>query len=202
LTAGGWITVVLAVAVFGLLRMDRLAAADLPFADGVWGIDARASVLRSTVRMCGDRWFAGTGAGTFACAFPYYQSHDIAGLYFRYAHNDWVEYPAELGLVGGSLLAWLGAAVLWPGLAGRGARGAHGGRRHRAIWRAYLWRGSMLSLAGVGAHALLDFPFHIPATAALASALAGAFSVSGRRQDGNSDRAPFGDGDAARAGRG
>jgi O-antigen ligase len=200
LTSGAWIPVVLAVAVFGLLRMDRLAVADLPFADGVWGSEARASVLRSTGRMFGDRWLTGTGAGTFACAFPYYQSRDVAGLYFRYAHNDWVEYPAELGLAGGALLAWLGVAALWPGLAGRGAR-SRGGPRHRSIWRAYLWRGSLLALAGVGAHALLDFPFHIPGTAVLASALAGVFAASGR-QERNSDRAPFGDGDAARTGRG
>jgi O-antigen ligase len=133
--------------------------------------------------MLGDRWAAGTGAGTFACAFPYYQPPALTGLYFRYAHNDWLEYPTELGAIGTALLAWLVGAVLWP-VRVRGGQGdapsaSDGrGRHRRSTWRRYERRGIALALAGMSIHALVDFPLHIPATLLTASALAG---LAGRR---------------------
>ena len=129
-----------------------------------------------------DRWAVGTGAGTFACAFPYYQPPAIGSLYFRYAHNDWIEYLAELGVLGAGLLAWLVAAVVWPlptaevdgdRQAKEGAEGGRRRRRGRSTWRHYERRGIALALAGMAMHALTDFPLQIPPILLTAAALAG-----------------------------
>ncbi len=167
----------LVAGLFVLLRADRMGSAPLPFEEGLMGLGGRAAALTGTWQMFLDRWVAGTGAGTFACAFPYYQPPAISSLYFRYAHNDWLEYVAELGVIGAALLAWLVAAVVWlapeaevdPAGAGNGGRG----RRRHSTWRRYERRGVVLALAGMSAHALVDFPLHIPATLLTASALAG-----------------------------
>ena len=43
-------------------------------------------------------------AGTFYCAFPYYQPDELNGFY-RHAHCDWLQAAGELGLAGLLLLA-------------------------------------------------------------------------------------------------
>lgn len=170
----------IAVGVFLALRADRMGTAPLPFEEGMFGMSGRLAALRGSVRLFLDRWFAGCGAGTFACAFPYYQPSSIAGLYFRYAHNDWIEYGVELGLAGSGLLAWFLAAVLWPwahatvGVGFPNAAPRGGGRvRRTSTWRRYERRGIGLALAGMAAHALVDFPVHIPAILLTACVLAG-----------------------------
>lgn len=121
----------------------------------------RLGVCKATLRMWSDRWFSGTGAGTFSLAFPYYQPRDVGG-FFRHAHNDWLETLAELGIAGAALLAALAAGMLRrsrgaPADAGspharRGAEPALSGAESFAL---------ALALAGVALHAVVDFPMAI-----------------------------------------
>lgn len=134
--------------------------------------EKRIEVLGDTWHMFVDRLWYGTGAGTFRLAFPYYQDEALAGFY-RNAHNEWLQFLAELGIVGCSL----GVVVLV--LAFRHSRvDAEKGYISRHVVRG-LW----LGLLGVALHGIVDFPFRIPAIAAIIAVWIGILSRSGLRRN-------------------
>ena len=127
----------------------------------------------ATWEMARDNLVTGWGAGSFRHYFPVYQRHypeiyDVpwhpqAKMRWEYAHNDYVQLLAELGLAGaGILLAMLAC-----------------GARH--LWRQRVWRQPhllfiLLALLVTTAHAWVDFQFHNPAILVLwcaTAALAG-----------------------------
>jgi tetratricopeptide (TPR) repeat protein len=85
------------------------------------GLGVRALVWRSTFALVADHPLAGCGPGQFQAAFPPYRDpreielsrHGVCSeldTEVEHAHNDWLQGFAELGLVGGGLLA-LGLAL-------------------------------------------------------------------------------------------
>ena len=119
---------------------------------------SRAGAYAAMLRMWGDHWFAGTGAGTFGLAFPYYQPDAVSG-FFRHAHNEVIQVLCELGTVGAALLTAALAGMLGPASrAGSGEPGRTGVR---------------FAMAGLLLHAMTDFPFRLPALAMLAAAWMG-----------------------------
>jgi O-antigen ligase len=195
-----------AALVFFAYSGGRLGA-DLKSLDGLApALHGRLAVIDGMGRMFRDRWACGTGAGTFAAAFPYYQPRELTGLYFRYAHNDWLQYAVELGLAGTALLAALVAGSLWPALSrtrqrwirhaeGHGAAaesGRHsshrGEPRQGSILASHERRGLLAALAGISLHALIDFPIHIPAVAALAAAWVGLAGCPAQRGNNHAAR--------------
>ena len=80
--------------------------------------DQRTLLSRATWEMAYDKLWLGWGAGSFRYAFPQYQQSypKLWGKYnesksrwegrkfFRYAHNDLLQFLAEYGIVGSSLL--------------------------------------------------------------------------------------------------
>jgi O-antigen ligase len=100
----------------------------------------------------------GAGPGSFYLAFPPYRKETITA-FFDHAHNDYVEFAAESGILG---LAILGTFVL-----------LSLGAALRAQWerRDPLMRGmSFACIMGVTAiliHSWVDFNLQIPANAAL-----------------------------------
>ncbi len=85
-------------------RFDRISHVD----DFAWEIRWSATV--STAQMFADNWLYGWGAGGFRWIFPSYM--DVGSGYevfqgdslWEFAHNDIVQYPAELGVVGMSFI--------------------------------------------------------------------------------------------------
>ncbi len=83
----------------------------------------RAVATTATMEMAGDKIVTGWGAGSFRYMFPQYQQYypeiHLRGrrtMFWEYAHNDYAQGLAELGIVGlgicGSiLLYWLGKLV-------------------------------------------------------------------------------------------
>jgi O-antigen ligase len=121
----------------------------------------------STWKMfCDHPWF-GVGAGAFNVAFPYYQPESLLGFY-RHAHNDWVQWLAELGVVGCSL----GAVSIVMALRIRSSKAQY-------ISRSIIL-GVTLGLAGMMLHATLDFPFRIPGIVAVAVVWLGVLSRRNR----------------------
>jgi O-antigen ligase len=120
--------------------------------------DARALVREATWKMFRDRSLTGWGAGSYRFYFPVYQKAYPVLLVgqngktgaWEHAHNDYLEYLAELGVLGCGLLALLGLV---------GAR---------ELWHQRCWR-NPLALLGVGglaltlAHSWVDFHFQNPA---------------------------------------
>jgi tetratricopeptide (TPR) repeat protein len=121
---------------------------------------ARLSLWRSSLAIFADNPFTGTGLSTFDYVYPIYRLPDIRGRAV-YAHSDWLQLLAELGLPGfmiflsGSLVFFLLVLKKVPST------------KLNGNWAKGLVIGG-LSSVGVGlAHAWVDFNFHIPAIALL-----------------------------------
>lgn len=127
--------------------------------------DARALSTRATWEMAQGRLVQGWGAGSFRYIFPMYQRNYPELFYgrydrrnerwvgrklYRYAHNDIVQFVAEYGLIGTSLIFGAIASLLGQAL-------YHSGRHGFAV---------LMLLAGAAqafGHAFLDFIFNSPA---------------------------------------
>ncbi|MFP4157536.1 MAG: O-antigen ligase family protein [Opitutales bacterium] len=126
--------------------------------------DARVLSSKMTWEMARDQLWMGWGAGSFRYAFPMYQKREPALFYaryhpkrgwsgrkfYRYAHNDLLQFLAEYGVVGSSLLVVALLSFLSP------------------LWSAVRSHSLALLFFGVGltcvfAHAFFEFIFHSPA---------------------------------------
>jgi O-antigen ligase len=174
--AAGVVFVAVAVFWFGVERLEvrfLRAPGDAPGRTEVWS--------ESMALMDGSRWLTGYGFNAFAEAFSrvpawrlpggatpwpeavrdalesgtrfgYRVPDDLPGfIWYREAHNDWVQLLVETGLPGLAVGAWAAMAAL---LAAR-----------RDPWL-------FAALAGPLVHALVDFDFQIPAIPALFVVLA------------------------------
>jgi hypothetical protein len=106
-----------------------------------------------------DRWLLGWGAGCFRYNFPdyvakypeiYYTGNGNGREYWEHAHDDWLEFPVELGAAGLLPLAGILGYGLWQ--LGR-----------RRIWRNAVSFCTVLGCALVLLHAWVDFVFQNPA---------------------------------------
>jgi len=123
----------------------------------------RSLVSRDSARIIADNPWIGTGLGSFAVAYPQYQSF-ATDLLWDHAHNDYVEALAEMGAVGGLLIA---AALTMFFLL------AFGRVRERLDHEiGWIQMGAAIGCCGLLVHGLGDFNLHIPANAAWFAACA------------------------------
>ena len=121
-------------------------------------VDGRAEARAATRDMIADHWLFGWGAGTFRYAFPKYSkkypdlNYTASGdrRYWEHAHDDLLEFPAELGVVGLLPLAFGLGYLAW------------------GLVRVRFWRNplSLVLVIGCGltlVHAWVDFVFQNPA---------------------------------------
>ncbi|HVO96443.1 MAG TPA: O-antigen ligase family protein [Bryobacteraceae bacterium] len=147
---------VLAVVVFaaipgmGILA-GRLAAPN-PF-------EARREIAQSTLRMIESRPWAGLGLGAFAVVYPEFATFD-SGRTVDHAHDDWLEWSAEGGVL---------FAGFWLVLAAQSARPA---------WRT----GWGTGVAGCFLHATVDYPFARFGISAWAFILIGMLAATSLRE--------------------
>ncbi len=149
---------VLAVAVWIGIRpvIDRFSVTDI-------SAEGRRTFYRNTIEMIGDFPWTGTGKGTYVNAYPIYEKVDDR-LRLSFAHNDYLEYAAENGLVGGGalvlagvgLLAWL--AILW--------------RKRRGSFAKGIGLGAILGVGSLFLHGFTDFNLQITANAVYFTTLA------------------------------
>lgn len=125
--------------------------------------EARRVFYRTTFEMIGDFPLTGTGRGTYVDAYAMYEKVDD-GLRLSFAHNDYLEFAAESGLVGGAALAAAGL-VLFIWLVGRWRRLPGGFSKAVGL-------GAILAVAALLVHGLTDFNLQIPANAVHFTALA------------------------------
>ncbi len=121
---------------------------------------SRTFARQATWDMAKDNLVTGSGAGSFRHYFPHYQRnypeiYNIPGnpkarFRWEYAHNDYVQLLAELGLIGaGIVFAMLAVGV------------THLIRQR--VWSKPHLVFMVLALAITAAHAWVDFQFHNPA---------------------------------------
>lgn len=114
----------------------------------------RPFVWEKVVEIIGDYPLLGTGLGTFASIYPAY---DDSGRSVRYshAHNDYLEYLSELGVVGlilllgGMVFIVVSSFLIWRV------------RRHPEVKGLAL--GGMVAIVVILIHSITDFNLHIPA---------------------------------------
>jgi len=129
-------------------------------------VESRNLAREATWEMFLDNPATGWGAGGFRFYFPVYQrrypeifstpsmrnGRKIAshGMFWQYAHNDYVQCLAELGLVGSALVA--GICGYWLVAFGRQRR-----------WTHPVALGALAALGLTAAHCWVDFQLHNPA---------------------------------------
>ena len=114
----------------------------------------RTQYWDSTLAIAGDFPMFGTGLGTFAFVYPAYENFGIYG-FLIHAHNDYLEYLSELGLIGyallmgGILFLAVAAFVKWTRRMNPEVKG--------------MAMGGIVALVVIGIHSITDFNLHIPA---------------------------------------
>lgn len=117
--------------------------------------DGRSELVAAAVHMARDRPLTGFGLGSFQAAYPSYAVIDNAQR-ANHAHNDWAEWAATGGLPLLAMYAMVFGLTL-PLLV-------------RKIWP--------IGVLAMCLHALVDFPFEIPALLVLNAILLGAATAA------------------------
>lgn len=134
--------------------------------------DGRVVATRVAGQMLADAPLAGTGLDTFGELQPHYLGNVF---HLHYAHNDYVQWIAETGLLGGVILAGFVGFLI--------ARGWTFYRETSPTDRG-LDAAAWASLAGLALHSAFDWNLHVPANALLAAVVAGlAFASGGRARN-------------------
>jgi O-antigen ligase len=142
----------LAVAVGVGSTVRRFALDDLLHED-------RPLYWANTADIVGDFPVFGTGLGTFASAYNAYEIRTGDELALVHAHNEYLEYVAELGVAG--------TVILFGGILTLAVQAYRAWRKRRNPQVRALALGGIVSLAGAGVHAFTDFNLHIPANMVL-----------------------------------
>ncbi len=125
---------------------------------GEINLPVRRRIYRSTVSMIEDHWVLGCGPGSFATVFPRYR---VAGLDFRvdYAHSDYLQIVAELGIAALPLLFMIAWSTMKAGWIKAGSAVS---QTEKGTTLA-----AMAGIIAISTHSALDFNMHIPANAFL-----------------------------------
>jgi O-antigen ligase len=147
-----WTVILLIPLAFLFLTTDPLLER---FADQVSG-EARPYIWKQTLSLIAEFPWFGCGLGGFQSAFLKHQdfAKDFA---IQFAHNDYLQYLAELGIVGFSILSAALIGVIWPIFDGLKHFVDEDGR--------LLTVGVIGSIVAIGLHSLVDFNMYIPANA-------------------------------------
>ena len=131
---------------------------------GYLQLEGRLSIWKDSLRLFRDFPLIGTGLGTFGMAFRRYQTSMLDSI-VDHAHNDYLEFAAETGLLG---LLILFLPILY--LFGKMLRAfLNDPRRYR---RAVLL-GCIGSTLAILLHSLVDFNLQIPANALVFAVILG-----------------------------
>ena len=147
-----FIVTILAVYIGVGSTIKRFAVDDLLHED-------RPLYWANTADIVGDFPLFGTGLGTFASAYNAYETRGGSEMRLDHAHNDYLEYVAEIGV--------LGALLLLGGILYIVVQAFLASRNRRNLEARGLALGGIVSLAGIGLHTFTDFNLHIPANMVL-----------------------------------
>jgi len=135
---------------FGAERVvERIERTDLQTED-------RDEVAGYALKMWKDYPVLGSGLGSFPVVFPRY-SEDGTQESYTHAHNDYVEFGAEVGVVGLALLGLIVLLSFWAALRAQYLR-------RDPVMRGVSF-GAMMGILALMIHSSVDFNLQIPANA-------------------------------------
>ena len=117
--------------------------------------DHRDEVAIDSFVMWRDHFWAGTGADTFFQAYVDGGYMSPESLYYRHAHNDYLEIGTGFGFIGFVLLGTAVLASLWQALQAQ--------RRRSSRVMQGLGFASAMGITSILIHSFADFNLHIPA---------------------------------------
>lgn len=109
--------------------------------------ETRFKIWQGTINMIAANPIIGTGIGTFSWGFPRYRPEGL-NLKANFAHNDYLNMAAEMGIIASLIMIWIFIVVLKKGL------GRHSNTRII---------GCAIGILSFVLHGFVDFNFHIPA---------------------------------------
>lgn len=114
----------------------------------------RLMIWQGTVGMIRHDPLIGTGIGTYEYAFS---PHRPEGLNVKanYAHNDYLEMAAEMGVLAPVIMIWIFLSIIMTGL----------NREEPSRYTT----GCVIGITSLALHGIVDFNFHIPANMILFS---------------------------------
>ena len=130
----------------------------------------RLKIWQGSTRMIGDNSLYGSGIGTFVWGFPPYRPQTLQ-IRAHYAHNDYLQMMAEMGLLALPLMLWMIWVVVAAGFRWQDREGLKKKRRLGLTEGVVL--GSAVGILSLSLHGLIDFNFHIPANMLVVACLAG-----------------------------
>lgn len=116
--------------------------------------EKRDEVALDTVAMWRDHFWVGTGADTFFQAYVYGKYMSPDSLYYRHAHNDYLEIGTGFGFIGFALLGTAVLTSLWQSLLAQ--------RQRRSSVRQGLGFAGTMGITGILIHSFADFNLHVP----------------------------------------
>lgn len=121
-------------------------------------LNGRRIAWIGTCNMIADHKFTGTGPSTFSVMFTQYQPAGSASARFYYAHNDYLQYIAELGLPIIIFMVWICYTIFFCGM----QKLKSYSRQKRGITL-----GALTGIVALLIHSFVDFNLHIPSNALL-----------------------------------
>ena len=118
-------------------------------------------VWTTTVTMIADNPLLGVGPGNFGTVFTQYHPPGMMVRHF-FAENDYLQWTAEIGVGVICIIGWMVFAIFKKALQKR---------NHSSRLVTGVTAGALSGLVAIGVHAIVDFPFHIPALALMATAM-------------------------------
>lgn len=119
--------------------------------------EIRDDVFIYALPLLKDKPLTGQGAGSFEAVFPKYPGADIR-LHFDHAHNDYLQFAIEHGLIGMLPLLGFVLLALW--------RALQAMWRRESLYRSGVGFGAAMGIVAIGVHSSTDFNLQIPANAA------------------------------------
>lgn len=114
----------------------------------------RIELSKASYNMLQHHWLAGVGGGAFYSQFSQFRTLDIGNAYYNYAHNDFIQFWIEYGVVGVILLTLFVGSAIRHNLTvlARSKVGIEAGIAYASVY----------STIAIAVHSLVDFPLHIP----------------------------------------
>ena len=127
--------------------------------DAIWNVHGdiagqRPILWADSLNLVKDFPVTGSGFGTFMDLYPKYR-HFPGNMVVKHAHNDYLEFLAEGGIIGVFLVFWFLAVFIYKSL--------RVFRKRNDRYSIYLYLGSLAGIISILLHGLTDFNLHIGA---------------------------------------